>query len=80
MKENNIQLLLLLLFKEKWSNTDFRYQDSVNPLLSPQGGLFISSSFEGMGRGGGVLNGKKGNREGGYYRLAKRDVIQASCT
>ena len=40
---------------------------TVNPLLSPPGGLFISSMLEGgFNRGGGLLE------RGGLFNLAKR--------
>ena len=40
---------------------------TVNPLLSPPGGLFFSSTFEGgLNRQGGL------KREGGLFNLAKR--------
>ena len=43
---------------------------TVNPLLSPQGGLFFSSTFEG---GGGLIErwGLK-ERGGGLFNLAKK--------
>ena len=42
------------------------FQITVNPLLSPPGGLFFSSTFE----GGGGLNREEGlKREGGAYLI-----------
>ena len=41
------------------------FSRTVNPLISPPGGLFISSPFEGWGGGGGGLI-----ETGGYFRGA----------
>ena len=38
---------------------------TVNPLLSPPGGLFFSSTFEGGGGGGGLIERGELKREGG---------------
>ena len=43
---------------------DLVFTPTVNPLLSPPGGLFLSSAFEGGG-GGGL------KREGGLFNIAK---------
>ena len=42
---------------------------TVNPLLSPPGGLFFSSTFEG---GGGLIERKGLKERGSLFNLAKR--------
>ena len=47
------------------------YLSTVNPLLSPPGGLFFSSTFEGGG-GGLIERGVLKREGGGLFNLAKR--------
>ena len=53
-----------------FNNLKFKRMITVNPPLSPLGGLFLSSTFKG---GGGGLKREGGlNREGVLFNLTKR--------
>ena len=48
--------------KEKYIFTTFKSseENTVNPLLTPPRGLFISNTFEGVGGGGGLIDRDEG--------------------